>query len=304
MGCDFPIPAYRSPEVGPSGKRLLTFNPVKSVRSDTSIGIPCGQCRGCRLDRARDWAIRISHEAKSYEHNQFVTLTFRNEHLPPTGSISKRDVQLFVKRLRKHFPGRTLRYFACGEYGGKLGRPHYHLVIFNLELPDLVRLKWTSYGWLYRSATLEKLWPFGFVTTGSVNFNSAGYVARYSLKKITGDKAAAHYEKIDPTTGEVYQLEPEFRLCSLKPCIGEAHALAHKSDFFPSGYLVHRGRKIPVPRAYKRTLTEEEQEQLKRDAKRAALPHKSDQTMARRIVKAQVRDARIKALKRTLENDA
>lgn len=49
-------------------------------------------------------------------------------------TLSKRDCQLFIKRLR-YFINQIakyehLRYFITGEYGGRTYRPHYHLLLF------------------------------------------------------------------------------------------------------------------------------------------------------------------------------
>ena len=74
----------------------------------------------------------------------------------------------------------------CGEYGDKLGRPHYHAIIFGVTFVDKKLWSIRRGNNLYRSATLEKLWPYGFSSIGTVNFETAAYVARYVTKKITG----------------------------------------------------------------------------------------------------------------------
>lgn len=94
--------------------------------------VPCGQCIACRLNKVRDWTLRIMHEAKFYKDNVFLTITYSPENLPADGSIHKEDLQLFLKRLRKALGEEKIRYFACGEYGEKYSRPHYHLIIFGI----------------------------------------------------------------------------------------------------------------------------------------------------------------------------
>ena len=120
--------------------------------------MPCGQCIGCRLERSRQWAIRCVHEASLWPDNCFVTLTFDDDNIISSGSLVKADFQKFMKRLRKRF-GKGVRYFHCGEYGDLLGRPHHHACLFNFSFPD--RYLWSSSGGvnLYRSPTLEELWP-------------------------------------------------------------------------------------------------------------------------------------------------
>ena len=143
--------------------------------------VPCGHCIGCRLDKARDWATRCMLEASLYEENYFITLTYDNDHLPKNGKISKRDIQLFNKRLRKEY-GDGIRFFLCGEYGETFKRPHYHGIYFNLHLDDLVKIADTSHGKYYSSEKLARVWKNGFVLVGECSFKSAGYVARYSMK--------------------------------------------------------------------------------------------------------------------------
>ena len=99
------------------------------------IQVPCGKCVICRDKKAREWSFRAMCENATAETQPiFVTLTYNNKHLPDCG-IFKEEIQLFMKRLRikldrlniKH----NLRYFACGEYGTKSARPHYHMIIWN-----------------------------------------------------------------------------------------------------------------------------------------------------------------------------
>jgi len=127
MTCFYPLTAWRSKERGPSGKRLLVFRKEKAAPAfaEMSIKINCGRCSGCRLDLSRQWAIRCTHEASLYPENTFSTLTYRNDNLPNDpelgqpegGTLVLRDLQLFLKKLRKKF-GTKIRFYACGEYGG------------------------------------------------------------------------------------------------------------------------------------------------------------------------------------------
>ena len=147
-----------------------------------SIEIPCGHCIGCKLDYSLDWAMRIVCEASQYDFNYFVTLTYADDCMPKDGLVSKRDLQLFNKKLRNKF-GDGVRFFGCGEYGSKMLRPHYHVIYFNLPLTDLVSFGKNREGDnYYLSQELTDLWKKGFVLVADVSLKSAAYVARYSVK--------------------------------------------------------------------------------------------------------------------------
>lgn len=102
--------------------------------------VPCGKCAFCVKKAIDAWCLRLYHEMERSSSAFFFTLTYNDEHLPPNEEVSKRDLQLFIKRLRKVNSG--IRYFAVGEYGTQMGRPHYHAVIFNLASLDLVSGAW------------------------------------------------------------------------------------------------------------------------------------------------------------------
>lgn len=265
MSCFSPLKGYRAKNGG------ITF---RASEGSVKMNVPCGQCLGCRHDRARAWMARIIHEAELWDDNWFVTLTYRakenadaeqleNEwYVPADMSLDKSHVQLFLKRLRKRRPGQKIRYFCAGEYGDGNGRPHYHLILFNVDFPDRVKYRDGAHP-LWTSEELERIWPYGFNTLGNVTADSAGYTAQYCIKKATGRLAEDHYARLDPETGEVYWLEPEFALmsrghrCKLhkklgytdKYCdkcslaIGRKYYELYKNDFYPADQtcLVDKG---------------------------------------------------------------
>ena len=228
------------------------------VRSGYYQLVPCGQCLGCRIQRAKDWTVRIIHEASFYENNCFITLTFDDEHLPANGSVDVRDLQLFMKRLRKKFQGiqpvdiknpitgeietkYPIRFFACGEYGSELQRPHYHLIIFNWKPDDLVLRGVNKYGnRIYSSPSLYKLWNKGFNTVGSVTEASAGYVAKYCVKKVNGERANAYYNG----------RSPEFIVMSRNPGIASNWFEKYHDDVFNYDELRIAGKPYHIPRYY------------------------------------------------------
>lgn len=257
MPCYHPMDAWQTDARHPSGKRVISFsyNPKFDF---PKIKLPCGQCVGCRLERSRQWAMRCTHEAQLYKNNCFITLTYDNDHLPDDGSLHVDHYQDFMKRFRFHYSGiepvvdsdgkttYPIRFFHCGEYGETFGRPHYHACIFNFDFDDRVLYKITNGVRLYKSQKLSDLWGKGFVTVGDVTFQSAAYVARYIMKKITGDAADDHY--MDPVTG-VFK-KPEYTTMSRRPGIGKGWFDKYTSDVYPSDFVVLNGKKMRPPKYY------------------------------------------------------
>ena len=162
MPCYHPISAYQCTDGS------IVFYESKRHDVSRSLQLPCGQCVGCRLERSRQWAIRCMHEAQMHTQNCFLTLTYDDAHLPSDRSLHYRDFQLFIKRLRKRYPGRRIRYYMAGEYGENFGRPHWHACIFGFDFDDKKLWKRTSANsLLYRSKDLELLWPFGYSSIGA-----------------------------------------------------------------------------------------------------------------------------------------
>lgn len=264
MACYHPIIMYRcrSGRNKDTGKWPLTASPSKGY-SDMPVVVPCGRCIGCRLDRSRQWAIRCIHEASLHRDNCFITLTYSPEYIDklcPFGSLTKKPFQDFMKRLRRYADlecgiSEGIRFIHCGEYGEKNGRPHEHAILFGFDFPDK-KFYCFRHGFpVYRSETLEKrLWPFGLSEIGLCTFKSAAYVARYVVKKVNGDAAAAHY------CGKL----PEYLTMSNRPGIGANFYERYKGDIFPNGFLVVNNRKCAPPRYYKKILEREDPEMYKK----------------------------------------
>ncbi len=154
----------------------------------------CGQCMACRIRRREEWMTRILMENCVHASSLFVTLTYDLEHCPPSGSLCKRDVQLFLKRLRKCVYPRLIRHFIVGEYGSRSQRPHYHAVLFGLELDD--------------EKVIGEAWKNGFVTLSELNRSRARYAARYIMKKLTSPGSFSDGRA------------PEFSIMSKRPGLG------------------------------------------------------------------------------------
>lgn len=209
--------------------------------------------------------MRCVHEAQLHPASSFITLTYSDEFLPPGGSLVRRAVPDFVKRLRKrvcvYYPDcdgsvvPRISVLYCGEYGELLARPHYHALIFGFDFPDKVPLPRSQFkDPLYRSPLLESLWPFGQSSIGALTFETAQYVARYSMKKVTGDLARDHYRRVDLVTGELVDLVPEFIGMSNRPAIGLRWFEKFGKEVFPDDFVISGGRKVTVPRYYEKLL--------------------------------------------------
>lgn len=250
MPCYHPLEAYLPPagQVNPKtgdGRPYFGYQPGMLPAGWTPVQIPCGQCIGCRLEKARQWACRCMHEASLYEDNCFVTLTFDDDHLNPDLSLHKDDYTNFMKRLRRYFDyhdkKQSIRFFHCGEYGDLNARPHHHAIIFNFDFPDKELWSERKGIRLYRSKTLEKLWPYGFSTIGNVTFESCGYVARYVLKKITGKDSRDFYGS----------RVPPYVTMSRRPGIGMAWLQKYIRDVYPNDFVIVRnGIRCKPPRYY------------------------------------------------------
>lgn len=238
-----------------------------------------------------------------HEKNCFVTLTYDDEHLPADGGLDYREFQLFMKRLRKRVG--KVRFFMCGEYGNEHRRPHYHACLFGVDFDDKSYWQTGKSGCrIYRSKLLEALWPFGFSTVGDVTFDSAGYTARYVLKKGLGRGSERSYVTTDLETGEVYQLQKEFSRCSLKPGIGASWFQKYRSDVFPADYCIISGVRTKPPRYYGKLLDREDKDMHNSICERReqlAVERRMDNTPERLAVKEKVLGASLKFLHREVE---
>lgn len=260
MACFGAMYGYYSKDVNPSGRRSITFSKAKSL-SGVRIMIPCGECIGCRMQQRKQWAVRCLHEKRLHQQSAFVTLTYGDAYLPKDGSLRLRDLQLFMKRLRSVRPT-GLRFFACGEYGDTTKRPHYHVLLFNTDFPDMRRARLSPSGQpLYKSSELDGLWPVGDNLIGTVDNRSCAYVAGYVMKKVG-------------STEDYGIREPEFRVMSRRPGLGYKWFLKYMDEAYKADSVIVEGREVGVPRFYDVKFAEsfpERMKELKRERKRSAL---------------------------------
>lgn len=251
---------------------MACYSPLSAFKTDDGqivfvdtggrpLQLPCGRCIGCRIQRAEDWTVRLMHEAQMHEHSCFITLTYKDA----PASLEYRDFQLFMKRLRFHYAndytGEGIRFFCAGEYGSQNWRPHFHALLFGIDFAQMDAKVFKESGQfkLYESEALNALWPAGFSSVGRCDPASAAYCANYCISKVDGDKAQAHYTRIDPFTGEILALRPEFGRMSLKPGIGVPWYRKFANDLHNKDIAVlNDGRKKKVPRSYMKLLQDKD----------------------------------------------
>ena len=218
------------------------------------IEIPCGKCIECRLAYSRQWAERMMLEAQQYVDNYFVTLTYADQYLHWSSdgfynTLDKKDVQDFMKRLRRHFEPDKIRFYAAGEYGDRTKRPHYHLILFNLHLDDLEVIGYSGKYPLYNSAVLSKIWPFGHVVISPISWDTCAYTARYVVKKQKGYNKY-FYEELG--------IEPEFCLMSRRPGIARQYFDDNYQKIYETDEIIYGtqdgGHKIKPPRYFDKCL--------------------------------------------------
>lgn len=300
MPCYRPLRGWKTKQRTVNGKRGITFD-RKLGFEDQEVKLPCGRCIGCRLEYARQWAMRCMHEASLHDDNCFVTLTYEDAKLPYGNTLVKKDYQDFMKRLRWSIAPEKVRFYACGEYGDESLRPHYHAILFGYDPPDKIALPRKSEYPLWTSPELEELWGHGYVTVGSVTFESAGYVARYVTKKITGDMAEKHYWRVDEKTGKAHEVAPEFALMSRRPGIGRDWIDKYGLEVYRHDSVIVNGREVLPPKYYDNTLPEAKQEEIKAKRKyRAERTPLEERQEARTRVREEVKEAQTRSLKRGL----
>lgn len=160
---------------------MRCFSPLSIVRpgatkSADRITVPCGKCAACLQNRRSAWSFRLNEELKASSFSSFITLTYDDENLPNPPFLQRHDLTLFLKRLREHQVRKVIlphsgekvskiKYYAVGEYGGRFGRPHYHIILFNCS-PRI---------------DIQKIWNKGMVHVGKVTSASIHYVTGYVI---------------------------------------------------------------------------------------------------------------------------
>lgn len=182
---------YLQAKSNTSGPKNLVLTYTRLVKDSFPYGepyldVPCGKCESCLVRRTNEWSFRLFQERKNSKSCYFVTLTYDELNVPRnpiTGELmlNKRDCQLFIKRLRKYY-GNGIRYFLASEYGENFGRPHYHMLIFNLPIDE------TKPDWKAKlSLNLFSIWNKGGVDVDVAVDGRIIYCAKYMLSTLDND---------------------------------------------------------------------------------------------------------------------
>ena len=273
-----------------SSDRLELYDKDKFERIRQKWGnfqiIPCKNCIGCRLDYSREWANRGYLESKCWDQNWFVTLTYDEDSIPYSeeitdsqgitytdsidempwqGTIQPDDMTRFMKNLRKIFERKkketNIRFMGCGEYGENTRRPHYHLILFNCNLPKETfydpHVTWNK-DTVWKNTWIERAWGKGMVQIGECNWNSIAYVARYITKKINGNESEEFYAM----QGE----EKEFFRASNQPGIGGIYYENNKEKIYKNDKILIQNLKgvhwIKPPEYFDRLYEKEYPEKM------------------------------------------
>lgn len=209
-------------------------NSLKQDNPDI-ITLPCGKCNECRRAKSYEWALRCYLESTYHKHNCMVTLTYDNAH--NDGELHKRDLQLFFKRLRKSIYPAKLRYFGCGEYGSRGGRPHYHICIFGY-CPNDLEYFFTSNDSkekIYKSKSLADIWGLGYISVGELTMQGALYSSLYMQK----------YNSVEN------KITKPFLVMSRRP--GIANNFIEHIDYNQDCIYIH-GKSYKIPRFFDKKL--------------------------------------------------
>lgn len=211
----------------------MCISPINIPRKGGSgskdrIDVPCGVCYECLSAKRNDWSLRLKEEMKVSSSSFFVTLTYNDDNYRM--QLEKRDIQLFIKRLRET---ENFRYFCCGEYGARTLRPHYHLIMFfSYKISDDRLCK-----------SIDDKWSKGFVKVAKCNEATIHYTTKYVLKSIDFEGST-------------------FTLMSRKPGIGSGYLtrknISHHRDSETMYKVQEGGMKQRLPRYYRDKIFDKE----------------------------------------------
>ncbi len=246
MTCYHPIPCYYNS----LSREPISFTRPKGSSNDSigwnKISVPCGKCIGCKLDHSRDWVCRLLMEYDINSTGIFLTLTY-DDTKRLTYSLVKKDVQNFLKRLRKFYKNIKFKYYVAGEYGPSTFRPHYHMILFGYDFfdNDLIKISKS----IFSHRILSKLWGNGNIRFSFISKENIAYCTHYCLKK-----ADLSFQR--PSDLTRFGLVNEFQLCS--KFLGLDYFNLHKDDILKNnGIIYFNGISYSLPRYFYRKLIDE-----------------------------------------------
>lgn len=251
MPCFSPMSAWQDARSG-----QFVFSQDSTRELGPTISVPCRLCVGCRADLAAEKTLRCVHEASLYAENCFLTLTVDDAHFPSSEVEWRSSFDKGLKRIRHLLSPKVIRTFGCRELGDSTFRPHGHLLVFGARFELDGPLARSAAGWVcHESLALTKAWGLGHVSVGEFSPESAGYVARYTMKKRpASDPLGELVEVVHPLTGEIVALPPSRPWAvSRRPGIGAEWFSRFGMPCVEQGFVVSRGgSEHPLPSYYKR----------------------------------------------------
>ncbi|AXH77758.1 MAG: replication initiator protein [Microviridae sp.] len=211
-------------------------NPVPLSVEGREWLVGCGKCLACRISRRSMWTMRLMHHQETHPESAFITLTYDKENLPcsinkPDGVLLPSDLQNFWKRLRQALRlkerNTKISYYACGEYGDEFNRPHYHAIVWGIDVQD--------------AFLVDKVWGKGRTSCDHVEHDSIRYVAGYVSKKLGFNNSEARQGYPKPFQTSSGGLGLDWLKANWVECCYDAA-------------LEFRGRKAPLPRYYREKL--------------------------------------------------
>lgn len=274
MSCHNPRAFVRSDDVMTMGHDRPSAHLWTVVHGGEYLEVACRQCEGCRARRARDWAIRGTHELAStlwdrvqrykafgkvhqrtlkgcpYPMGAFITLTYAPEFIGDGGLVHG-DWSQFAARLRRELG--PFRFLQCGEYGEHKGRKHFHACLFGVDFSaDQYAWRRGEFGMNYRSPTLEKCWKFGHSEIAPLTFGTIKYTAGYVAKKLKRSeheaKAPGKWREVDGKLTWVTRKQ-EYINVSRQPGLGRWWIERHWHRTYSSDE-VHVAGKVYAPPLY------------------------------------------------------
>lgn len=247
---------------------MMCYNPIRLDTIDYArkhgviisnkrfFSVPCGKCLACLSQKAKEWTMRLSHEWYYYSDktSMFITLTYDNDNIPSDYGLHKRDVQLFMKRLRKQLSKEKIKVktFYAGEYGFQKQRPHYHMILFGIpNISSRLVRDLNKYSVDYKlkgefkhskyDRLLWKCWKKGNIRIGYCSLQSLQYCSLYTLK-------GNHIVISRKEYYERYKKEKPFRIMSKG--IGKRYVLDNINNLKANLKLNYNGHDASIPRSY------------------------------------------------------
>lgn len=245
----------------PNRKLIYPHRSIDYDKEELPVLVPCGKCIPCLTSKRHEWVIRLEEEFKYSKSAQFITLTYDEKHIRTDYSLCKKDLQDFMKRLRKRDGTNKIRYYATGEYGSRTGRPHYHILLFNTE-PHYAIDAWKD----------SKSKPIGNVHVGKVTMSSIAYCTKYIIQPelVTPGK-----QKPFALMSRAYGIGGKY--------LNDLTVAWHKED--DRNYIIRDRQKCKLPRFYKSKIWYHEKDKEQVSAKAQKFSKETEQKRKAYFVK-------------------